>query len=47
LLFNLKMLPAIAIGAWLGVVFVKKVSESRYRLTVYLLTIVSTLLLFL
>ncbi|MDR0815290.1 MAG: sulfite exporter TauE/SafE family protein [Bacteroidales bacterium] len=47
LLFNLTMLPFIAIGAWLGIIFVKKVSESRYRLIVYLLTIVSTLLLFL
>ncbi len=47
LLFDLTMLPAIAAGAWLGIIFVKKVSEKNYRAVVYFLTLVSTLLLFL
>jgi uncharacterized membrane protein YfcA len=47
LLFDLTMLPAIAMGAWLGIIFVKKISEKNYRLAVYALTILSTLLLFL
>ncbi|MDR1156381.1 MAG: sulfite exporter TauE/SafE family protein [Bacteroidales bacterium] len=46
LLFDLVMLPAIAVGAWLGVIFVKKVSERNYRMVVYALTLASTLLLF-
>ena len=45
LLFDITMLPAIAVGAWLGVVFVKKVSEKNYRVVVYILTVVSTLML--
>ncbi len=44
--FNLLLLPAIAAGAWLGIVFVKKISEKNYRLTVYILTLVSALMLF-
>ena len=47
LLFDLMMLPTIAAGAWLGVVFVKKISERNYRIVVYGLTVLSTLLLFL
>ena len=47
LLFNLLMLPAIAAGAWLGIIFVKKISEKNYRTMVYALTLASTLLLFL
>ena len=47
LLFNVAMLPTIAAGAWLGIIFVKKVSEKNYRIAVYALTILSTLLLFL
>jgi uncharacterized membrane protein YfcA len=47
LLFDITLLPAIAVGAWLGVVFVKKISEKNYRVVVYILTLVSTLLLFL
>ena len=46
LLFDLAMLPTIAVGAWLGIIFVKKVSEKNYRIVVYILTVVSTLLLF-
>ena len=47
LLFDLAMLPTIAVGAWLGIIFVKRVSEKNYRTVVFVLTIVSTLLLFL
>jgi uncharacterized membrane protein YfcA len=47
LMFDLTLLPAIAAGAWLGVVFVRKISEKNYRAVVYLLTLASTLLLFL
>ena len=46
LLFNLSMLPSIAAGAWIGIIFVKKVSEKNYRVAVYVLTLVSTLILF-
>ena len=45
LMFDLVMLPAIIIGLWLGIIFVKKVSEKNYRVVVYILTIISTLLL--
>jgi uncharacterized membrane protein YfcA len=47
LLFDLAMLPTIAIGAWIGIIFVKKISEKNYRIIVYTLTLISTLLLFL
>jgi uncharacterized membrane protein YfcA len=47
LLFDLTMLPAIAAGAWMGIIFVKKISEKNYRMVVYALTLMSTLLLFL
>ena len=47
LLFDLTMLPVIAIGAWMGIVFVKNVSEKGYRIVVYVLTLLSTALLFL
>jgi uncharacterized membrane protein YfcA len=47
LLFDLAMLPSIAAGAWLGIIFVKKISEKNYRVVVYVLTLVSTLMLFL
>jgi uncharacterized membrane protein YfcA len=46
LLFNLTVLPFIAVGAWMGIVFVRKISEKNYRLVVYVLTLLSTLLLF-
>jgi len=45
LLFNLSMLPSIAVGAWLGIIFVKKISEKNYRVVVYALTLISTLML--
>ena len=47
LLFDLTIFPAIAVGAWLGIIFVKKVSEKNYRFVVYVLTFISTFLLFL
>ena len=47
LLFDVVMLPVIAAGAWLGIIFVKKISEKHYRIVVYALTLISTLLLFL
>jgi len=47
LLFDFAMLPSIAVGAWLGITFVKKISEKNYRKVVFLLTLLSTLLLFL
>ena len=46
LLLDLTLLPAIALGAWLGILFVKKVSEKHYRIMVYALTLVATLMLF-
>ena len=46
LLFNLSMLPAIAVGAWMGIIFLKKISEKNYRVAVYALTLASTLMLF-
>ena len=46
LLLNLVMLPSIAVGAWIGIIFVKKVSEKKYRIIVYALTFASTFLLF-
>jgi len=47
LLFSFSLLPVIAIGACLGILFVKKISEKNYRSVVYALTFVSTILLFL
>ena len=47
LLFDCTMIPVIAIGAWIGILFVKKISEKNYRIVVYVLTLLSTLLLFL
>jgi len=47
LLFDLAMLPAVAAGAWIGIIFVKKISEKNYRIVVYVLTLMSTMILFL
>jgi uncharacterized membrane protein YfcA len=41
------MIPAIVLGAVLGFFLVKKISEVHYRILVYILTVVSTVLLFL
>ena len=46
LLLNLVMLPSIAVGALLGILFVKNVSEKNYRIVVYALTLASALMLF-
>ena len=46
LLFNLTMSPIIIIGAILGILLVKLVSEKVYRIMVYVMTIISTSLLF-
>jgi len=47
LLFDLAMLPFIAAGAWMGILFVKRISEKNYRIVVYVLTFSSSLMLFL
>jgi uncharacterized membrane protein YfcA len=47
LLFGITLIPAILAGVVLGVLVVKKVSESHYRVIVYIMTIVSATLLFL
>jgi uncharacterized membrane protein YfcA len=47
LLFDVTLIPVILIGAALGILVVKKVSESHYRVIVYAMTIVSATLLFL
>jgi uncharacterized membrane protein YfcA len=47
LLFDLFMIPAVLLGIWLGVLFVKKVSNVQYRAAVYVLTLASSVLLFL
>ncbi|MDR0668786.1 MAG: sulfite exporter TauE/SafE family protein [Treponema sp.] len=47
LLFGVTLIPAILAGAVLGVLVVKKVSESHYRVIVYIMTIISATLLFL
>jgi uncharacterized membrane protein YfcA len=47
LLFGVTMIPLILAGAALGVLVVKRVSETRYRVIVYIMTVVSAALLFL
>jgi uncharacterized membrane protein YfcA len=47
LIFDLTMAPFVLIGAWGGILFVRKVSEKQYRILVYLLTILASALLFL
>jgi uncharacterized membrane protein YfcA len=44
--FDLFMVPFVLVGIWLGILFVKKVSQSQYRIAVYALTLVSAVLLF-
>jgi uncharacterized membrane protein YfcA len=44
---GLVLIPAIILGAVLGVVLVKKISEAHYRALVYVMTLLSTVLLFL
>jgi uncharacterized membrane protein YfcA len=45
--FDLFMIPFILLGIWLGIFFVKKVTNNQYRIAVYALTLVSAVLLFL
>ncbi|MDR2232497.1 MAG: sulfite exporter TauE/SafE family protein [Tannerella sp.] len=47
LIFDVTMLPVIAVGAWLGIIFVKRVSEKIFRIIIYSLTLLSAILLFL
>jgi uncharacterized membrane protein YfcA len=44
--FDLFMVPFVLVGIWLGILFVKKVSQSQYRIAVYALTMISAVLLF-
>lgn len=46
LLIDVLVLPAIAVGAFLGVTVVKKIPESAYRWSVILITVASALLIF-
>ena len=46
LLVDIWVLPAIALGAFLGITVVKKIPESAYRWFVILITIISALLIF-
>ncbi|MHC6202993.1 sulfite exporter TauE/SafE family protein [Breznakiellaceae bacterium SP9] len=46
LLFDVCMIPFLLIGAALGIAFVKHISEAHYRIAVYALTLISTVLLF-
>jgi uncharacterized membrane protein YfcA len=45
--FDLFMIPFVLLGVWLGVIFVKKVTDKQYRIAVYALTIIAAGLLFL
>ena len=46
LLFDLTAMPAVLAGGVLGVFLIKKISEPFYRKTIMILTLVSTILLF-
>lgn len=43
MIFNLKLLPGILIGAWLGIVLAKKMSEKNYTIWIQILTIAAAL----
>ncbi|MDR0553543.1 MAG: sulfite exporter TauE/SafE family protein [Treponema sp.] len=47
LFFDLTMIPAVLVGAVLGIILVKKISERVFRVLVYVMTIGSAALLFL
>jgi uncharacterized membrane protein YfcA len=47
LILNALMIPVIILGAILGILVVKKVSEAHFRIIIYVLTILSSVLLFL
>jgi uncharacterized membrane protein YfcA len=44
--FGITMIPAILLGAAVGVLIIKKVPERNYRILVYAMTLISTVLLF-
>ncbi|GHT75850.1 anion permease [Spirochaetia bacterium] len=46
LLFDAYMAPFVLVGVALGILLVKKISESAFRVMIYALTLVSTVLLF-
>lgn len=46
LLFDLTLVPVVIAGAVLGIVLVKKIPEPVYRKTIMVLTLISTILLF-
>lgn len=46
LILNLMMVPLILIGALIGVVLVKKISEAHFRIVILVLTTISAILLF-
>jgi uncharacterized membrane protein YfcA len=46
LLLDLVLVPFIFIGAFLGVILIKKISESLFRVFVYAMLLISTILLF-
>ena len=46
LILNLMMVPTILIGAVIGVILVKKISEAHFRIMILVLTVISTVLLF-
>lgn len=47
LTFDLFMIPFVLVGIWLGVLFVKKVTNDQYRIATFALTLISAVLLFL
>ncbi|GHV90892.1 anion permease [Spirochaetia bacterium] len=46
LILNLLMIPAILVGALLGVIMVKKISEAHFRIMILVLAAISAILLF-
>jgi uncharacterized membrane protein YfcA len=46
LLLDLLMVPIILVGALIGVIMVKKISEAHFRIMILVLTVISTVLLF-
>jgi uncharacterized membrane protein YfcA len=46
LLLDLILAPCLFVGIFLGVILVKKISESLFRVFIYALLLISTLLLF-
>jgi uncharacterized membrane protein YfcA len=46
LLLDLILAPCLLVGVFLGIILVKKISESLFRVFIYALLLISTLLLF-